>query len=197
MKKFMFIVVIVVLMMGVVNVFAESNLFEDAHANANTMKQEHLAARKYFASEAAAGEKSLFENAHVDGNEMRAEQIAQNKILKKVKDANLFENAHNNTDSIKQDLLAARKHMYENTVENKEQYENAHNNADVLKAEQLASRKYLSENENAKFVGTKAKQIIEEQSLKKPEKIKTFRSDNTHNDTNSLKQEQLRMRNIQ
>ncbi len=196
MKKFMFVVVIVVLMMGVVSVFAKDSLFEDAHVNANTMKQEQLAARKYFASEAVTDEKNLFENAHIDGNEMRAEQIAQNKIWKKVKEAHLFENAHNNADAIKQEQLAARKRMYENTVENKEQFENAHYDANDLKAEQLAARKYLCENKNTQFAVTKAKQAIKEQCLNSAVKIESFRSDNTYNDTNSLKQEQLRMRNI-
>ena len=57
------------------SVFADGNQFEDSAVDANTMKQEQLAEREFFAAESAKCENALFENAHNDVNVMKQEQL--------------------------------------------------------------------------------------------------------------------------
>ena len=141
MKKLMIVVMILAVgIMGITSVWAEGNMFEGSHNDANVLKQEQLAARKYKEAEnKTTEEKMVFDNTHNDANALKQEQLDARKSSLEASSNNekvMVDNTHSSSDALKAEQIATRKYF-----ENKEKvipFEDAHANANTMKQVQLA-----------------------------------------------------------
>ena len=207
MKKNLFVVVWLALAMSVMSVFADGNQFEDSAVDANTMKQEQLAEREYFAAEKTEDEKVLFDNAHSDVDELRQEQIKTGKLFSG-SSKTVDEDSAVNVDTVKQGLINKGKSVAVELAETEyDLFENAHNDANMLKQEQTAARKLFSNSsENVKekhlfgkaamSMNTRKQEQFAEREFFAAESAKCENApfENAHNDGNVMKQEQLHAR---